>query len=169
MSNLKNQIIKVFENIKGKFDNDEIWIQAYSDGIITKGELDAYQLEKIGGECPICKKKWKRIEWKNRLAEGYYFKQDCTCYPICYYCNRLMIAEALEGLPDCVNCFYSRTSDTWIYHLCRKLVDKEIEKNGKTIKLKNQKERCKGNYKLIISMGEYVYKCDKCGDITRRR
>ena len=72
--------------------------------------LQLIELETLGGNCPRCKKPWKKIEVKNECADFTYYSPDCKCYPCCPKCGTSFHREWAMGERDfskCTSCYWT--------------------------------------------------------------
>jgi len=97
-------------------------------------KLLALELERKGGQCPICDVPFKRVEVRNQFATFDYFEPGCYCYKKCPVCSipdqldedgrvvrsgvpRFMVAERLLEVHQCIRCY-------------REPAKKEVQKTG---------------------------------------
>ena len=129
------------EDFKNRLD--ELKVQG-----LPNEALLLYFLEVQGGECPKCKKPWKRIDVKNVFVKFYYHKPTCRCFPICPWCESLLFIEMFgSGYEKCRNC---KTVVT-----CKEIVSKKAKHGDKT---RNVKAKCDG--RMILSSHGYI--CEDC-------
>lgn len=67
------------------------WFEKIEDAQYTgllKEVIDLMVLVADGGPCPLCGKLWKRVEYNNAYAIGFYYEPDCRCWPFCSRCSR---------------------------------------------------------------------------------
>ena len=162
---------KAGEKVKEYFDNrttdacdDALWNEASKLGLVETHEIQLYEWEHYGSECPVCKKPWVKITFENKLGKIEYFQPQCNCMPKCVYCGRLLIIELALKLPDCMVCFHNKSNDEWRLHPCGKY--KTVQKSGKYESSSSEYKRCDGWMKLLNRQGEYM--CDKCGRKEKR-
>ena len=74
--------------------------------------LQFIELETIGGNCPRCKKAWKKVEVKSECADFTYYEPDCKCYPKCPNCGTSFHREWAMGSRDFGTC----TACNWTSH-----------------------------------------------------
>jgi len=55
---------------------------------LPKEVIDLMVLAADGGPCPLCGLPWKRIDYNNLFAKGFYYEPVCRCYPYCTNCTR---------------------------------------------------------------------------------
>jgi len=84
--------------------------------------LQALDLERNGGECPVCRMQWRKVVLKNAFADFTYYQPACKCFHECDRCSvpplldpktkelrragipRFMVVERLLGIPYCTHC-----------------------------------------------------------------
>jgi hypothetical protein len=49
--------------------------------------LDLMIHEAVGGDCPYCKKPWRKVVVANAVAHYEYYDPDCECYQRCDVCG----------------------------------------------------------------------------------
>ncbi len=99
-----SKMLKALPTVEKKRDH---WDKVVADRIIQLGVLQETGVPKAlltcianetdGGDCPVCKKAWREIEFDNRFGLGRYFKPACYCYPICPWCGNYLWEEHLSG------------------------------------------------------------------------
>ena len=65
------------------------------------GELRMMQVERDGGECPICHVPWRRVAVRNAHADYVYHDPVCDCHPRCPRCGVSLHREAVLGHLAC--------------------------------------------------------------------
>lgn len=133
----------------------ENWFEKANAGAISRAELKIIELQEKGGPCPICKNEFRKHEIKYKeIILTYVWQPSCQCYPRCYYCNRFMFSEVLNGEKHCRYC--GAISCRSYKEETRKTSGGKREKTGKVI-------ACEGKLELMgVHKGYTVYKCDTC-------
>jgi len=120
--------------------------------------LNLIKLETLGGECPECRKSWRKVEVKGRCADFAYFTPDCKCYPSCRNCGTSFHREWAMGIRDftrCTSCGF--TSDPKYGRKCEKCGHWFITENperGKGVRCeecKKPRERSSRGQKIDLS------------------
>jgi hypothetical protein len=127
-------------------------VQLYEEGQLSIWEVTEFELQSDGGKCNNCGKLWVKRRVDNIYVNFTYYEPNCTCYPVCPFCGKVLIREVEEKLECCGGCRHMET--------CLLFVEtKETSRTGKT---KTKRHRCGGKYAFLPG-GKYV--CDECGKI----
>jgi hypothetical protein len=108
-------------------------------------------IEVLGGECPVCKKPFKRVDVQNKWVSYTYYIPACSCFPQCPLCSRLMHHEVMSTSKYCTHCgpirCFEKTETTQR--------DEETGRKAKKI------VRCTGR---LVARMKY-WQCDTCNKI----
>jgi len=95
--------------------------------------LDLAINESAGGECPHCRKPWKKVPVSNAFADFSYFDPDCRCYDRCKVCGMSLHGVTFPNRPakeyKCPRCGH-REPERWQL-LCRECAQSSIKHIGK--------------------------------------
>ena len=97
---------------------DDLKAAGADSEILQFVEMDGY-----GGNCPVCRIPWVKVEVRNIYAEFDYYTPVCRCYPRCKRCEMslhgIAIAKSNGVGVTCPRCGYDG-KDSWMLtcHVC---------------------------------------------------
>ena len=131
---LKSDIMKTVTQ-DHMFEFQRIRWERVKEAGVDRLLLTLIEAESAGGECPHCRKPWKKIEVRNQFASFDYYDPDCHCYERCEKCGMSLhgvtFPNRAPGPYKCPRCSYPG-EEQWIL-LCYQCGQRSTQHVGKYV------------------------------------